>query len=322
MILKLKICGILIFLATAGFGQIGNPFEIWHRLDSLYEYSGSSDPVTEIDTTNIDLPAVQDTIASPVLPPGKALDAANPFEVNHVPIRKSELQKTSVITPNRQIKSENKSSGSSDLLVFGISILSLLLLAIIANVKRSLFTKIFRSFTNDNMLKLTQREENNGLNAGFLILYIIYALNAASLIFLLLGQNRDYSNNIWLFLFLVVIGIYLVRHISMFLIGLIFPIKKETVQYSFLIAVVNILLGIVLIPINLIIAYAPDSLAVAMIYSVIGILGFAFIVRSVKGLLIGLVNYGTHIFHFFLYLCTFEIVPVLLIYRVFSNISV
>lgn len=320
--MKIKILLLFLCIFYIGFGQTSNPFELKSRLDSIYEEVG--EVREEINFNEIDsiAPGSTDTLTAPVPSPGSSSTKTNPFDVNHVPIRKSELQKTSVIQPSRTTTSKLPSeAGGSSLIVFGMAMLSLLLIAIVANVKRSLFSKIFKSFTNDNMLKLTQREENNGLNAGFLILYIVFALNVASLIYLLIGQNQGLRTGYWLIFFLVVVGIYLLRHISMFILGFIFPIDKETSQYSFLIAVVNILLGLILIPINLIIAYAPESLAVAMTYIVIGILGFAYIIRSSKGMLLGLLNYGTHLFHFFLYLCTFEIVPVLLIYRVFTNMS-
>ncbi len=245
----------------------------------------------------------------------------NPFDVNHVPIRKSELQKTSVVSPTTASEASKAERQDSGLLVFGLSLLSLLLIAIVASVKRSLFSKIFRSFTNDNLLKLTQREENNGLNGGFILLYIIYAINASAFIYLLLKESSISFSASWFWVLISVAGIYIIRHIAMFFLGMIFPVQRESSQYSFLIAVVNILLGLVLLPFNLLIAYGPDFISVSSIYILLGIVAFLFIIRMVKGILLGIINYGTNVFHFFLYLCTFEIAPALLVFRFFSNMA-
>jgi hypothetical protein len=318
----------MLYLSGQVFGQYKNPFDIKHRLDSVYNAPGININTTVQDTVisdplNIDNDLVPTIDVSPI-----HTGSENPFDVDHVPIRRSELQTKSVIkkdldpVPERdgQQKVPVPAKGNG-LLVFGVALFSLLLLSIVASVKRSIFSKIFKSFTNDNMLKLTQREEHNGINAGFLILYIVFALNAATLIYLLIQHFSGTAQNIWLVLFLGVAIVYLIRHISMYMLGFIFPVGRESSQYSFLISVVNILLGILFIPLNLIIAYAPDSMSVAFTFIAIGIIAFAYIIRAMKGFLLGLINYGAYGFHFFLYLCTFEIAPCLMIYRVFSNIG-
>jgi hypothetical protein len=302
-------------MVSTGISQYSNPFEIRHRLDSIYMQSGTGEADSEIQ----ELPSSnQDSIISDIGIP--LID--NPFDVDHVPVRKSELRKTSVVSTRTDTDVTTPEKQGTGLVIFGLSLLSLLLIAIVATVKRSIFAKVFKSFTNDNLLKLTQREENNGLNGGFLLLYIVYAVNAATFIYLLIKESSFSSAPSWLLVLLAVVVIYLIRHIAMFLLGVIFPVQREASQYSFLIAVVNILLGLLLLPFNLLIAYAPDFISVSSVYIILGVIAFLFIIRMVKGFLLGLINYGTNLFHFFLYLCTFEIAPALLIFRFFSNMGV
>ncbi len=330
---------IFFFLITAGslLGQQNNPFDIKIRLDSVYQSgtlvrdslpveaeqvisSGeeSSSPNQEIDIVD---PRER------LLPLGN-----NPFEVDHVPLRKSELKEKSVLVPSAsEVNPENNAenmvstpantSQRSGLLVFVLSIISLILLAVVASTRRSIFNKLVRSFTNDNVLKLTQREENGGKNGAFIILYIIFFLSLSSLAYLITNNYSRVSTLIWMYIFLGIIAIYVIRHVALYLFSVIFPVEREVRQFSFMIGVFNILLGLVLIPINLIIAYAPDSLGVAALYIAFGIAGFILVIRTLRGFLIGLVNYGSNVFHFFLYLCTFELVPILLIIRFISNLG-
>lgn len=331
---------IVVFVWLSGFAlnaQQSNPFDIKNRLDSVYQSipaeRDSSDtspggvivPGEELLTSDQDMVMVDPR--EELVPLG-----SNPFEVDHVPIRKSELKEKSVVAPtttnveSKNVKSDKVSTPSpgtksSGLLVFIIAIISLILLAIVASTRRSIFNKLVRSFTNDNVLKLTQREENGGMNGAFMILYLIFLLNLSSLIYLITSNYSSVSTSIWFYVFLGVIAVYIIRHVSLFLFSIIFPVEREVRQFSFMIGVFNILLGLILIPINMIIAYAPDSLGVASLYIGLGIVGFVFVVRALRGFLLGLVNYGNNVFHFFLYLCTFEIVPILLIIRFISNLG-
>lgn len=304
----------ICYLVSTGISQYSNPFEIIHRLDSIYMQSGSGD--NDLEIQDIPSSSQDSTIYDENIP-----SSENPFDVDHVPLRKSELRKISVLSTRTIPDITSPEKQGAGLIIFGLSFLSLLLIAIVATVKRSIFAKIFKSFTNDNLLKLTQREEHNGLNGGFLLLYIVYAINAATFIYLLIRDFSPSSSPNWLLVLMAVVVIYLVRHIAMFFLGIIYPVQRESSQYSFLIAVVNILLGLLLLPFNLLIAYAPEFVSVSSIYIILGVIAFLFIIRMIKGFLLGLINYGTNLFHFFLYLCTFEIAPALLIFRFFSNMA-
>ena len=300
------------------FGQYNNPFEIKSRLDSVYaDESINIEPVFSQDTLKAEIPDLAEENEAVA----RELAINNPFEVDHVPYRKSELKETSVVESRKSNSNNKPAEAPGNLIVFIISIVSLVLIAIVANTRRSLFSKLLKSFSNDNILKMTQREEAGGLNGAFIILYVVFFINAASLAYLFLSSREILMNNIWLVLLTGIFGVYLVRHLFLYLFSVIFPVTREVRQYSFLIAVFNLLLGLILIPLNLIIAYAPDALSVATLYMAFGILAFVYIIRCLRGMLLGILNFGDHLFHFFLYLCTFEIVPILLVFRLFKDLS-
>lgn len=318
--MQLRIFTTILFICfwSQLSGQYNNPFEIKSRLDSVYsdeniniESVSNQDTTTEVTP---DLIAENEVIA-------RELANNNPFEVDHVPYRKSELKETSVVESRKSDSSDKPVEAPGNLIIFIISIVSLILIAIVANTRRSLFSKLLKSFSNDNILKLTQREENGGLNGAFIILYIVFFINAASLAYLFLSSREISVNNIWIILLVGIFGVYLIRHLFLYLFSVIFPVTREVRQFSFLIAVFNLLMGLVLIPLNLIIAYAPDAMSVATLYMALGVVAFVYIIRCLRGMLIGILNFGDHLFHFFLYLCTFEIVPILLVFRLFKDLS-
>jgi len=247
----------------------------------------------------------------------------NPFEVSHVPYRRSELKKQAkrplaVTTPNK--RSVVNSGSTSNTFIFWLILFSLLLLAMVVNVQRSAIPKIAKSITNENILKLTKREENGGLSGHYITLYVIFFINLATFLYLLINKNISfYGFSNWLYIVGLIAGVYLLRHICMSLLGNIFNISKDSTLYSFTIMTFNIFLGLALIPVNLVVAFSPTEIGKVALYIGIGLIIILLLIRYIRGLLIGVRFLGDHIFQFFLYLCVFEIAPILILMRILGD---
>ena len=86
--------------------------------------------------------------------------------------------------------------------------------------------------------------------------------------------------------------------------------------YAFNLNVYNSLLSIVLLPLLVLIAFANEiPLKIALLCMLVTILGFT-VARSLRGFHLAGSTIRMHRFHFFLYLCTAEIAPMLIIYKV------
>lgn len=114
--------------------------------------------------------------------------------------------------------------------------------------------------------------------------------------------------------FLVII--YLGKFILLQIVGWIFNVRAATDTYIFIIFLVNKMIGIVLLPVLLLMAFPypplyPIVLTLAFIMLAI-FLGYRFIIsyKPIRN------EIKVSRFHFFLYLCAFEIAPLLLIYKV------
>ncbi|MFT4537060.1 MAG: hypothetical protein ACI9P5_004439 [Saprospiraceae bacterium] len=340
---------LFCFLSISGVAQDGaNPFEIQSRLDSIYQ----SVPGTESSTINVfdvvrsDDPTVttssalqkanstteESTIVPDVGEEDLSLESfneqkavANPFDVSHIPIRKSKLKKeANAFKPNSSTeKNTKKTKKGSNAFLFWLNLLTGFILAIVINTQRGALAKITKAITNENVLKLNHREEKKGVNGHYILLYFSYIVNAAIFTYLVLYNLYNQSGwYIFQLCFFTILLVYVVRHIFLSLISTSFPIQKEVSLYGFTIQSFNLFIGIVLMPLNLVIAFGPENLAVPLIYLTIVIIGLLIVLRSFRGLLISSRWISSNLFHFFLYLCAFEILPILLLIKVIGSFGI
>ena len=122
----------------------------------------------------------------------------------------------------------------------------------------------------------------------------------------------------WLLFFYIFVAlgaIYLTKYISLKLSGLLFNIKQTTDAYIFVVFMINKIMGVLLLPFLVLLAFTNDEFyRVGLFLSFITI----FILLAYRFILAyGLVRNQIRVkpFHFFLYLCCFEIAPLLLIYK-------
>jgi Domain of unknown function (DUF4271) len=151
------------------------------------------------------------------------------------------------------------------------------------------------------------------LNIFFVIVAGLY------IVFLLQYYKMAQDTPFWLLLLYCVIAVglvYLVKFLILKLTGWIFNMRDAADTYIFIVFLVNKLLAIFLLPLLIIMAFSLSSWAnvlltlsyimVAVLFAYRYIVSFAPVRREVK----------VSQFHFFVYLCAFEIIPLLLIYKV------
>ena len=120
---------------------------------------------------------------------------------------------------------------------------------------------------------------------------------------------------LYLYCFVALAVIYLIKFLSLKFFGWLFNIKATADGYIFIVFMINKIIGIYILPFLILLAFTDDNIyEVAFIFSYIGVfalLAYRFILSY------GLVQSQIRLnpFHFFLYLCAFEIVPLLLIYK-------
>ncbi len=289
---------LLLFCCFAFSAISQNPFELEDRLEEgevkVETQLNSDNPFEKKEPTN-----------ATVLPPSGKIEATKPAA-------RASVKKIQA-APSSRFK-------------FWIMTISLVLLTLLFVLYSSLVSKAYRGFLNENFLKMIHRSEGRIVSIPYLLLYALYFISAATFIYLL-SEHFNY------FLFkepvkqyfacLAGLGlVFLVKHITLIVISLVFPISKQIRQYSFTIIVFNIILGICLLPFNLFIAFTAPGLAEGLIYIALALILVLYIYRSIRGLLIAGSYLSFHKFHFFMYLCTVEIAPALLIIALLSGSGV
>lgn len=190
--------------------------------------------------------------------------------------------------------------------------------------KRGVVARAWRGFLNDNALVLAQREASGLVGSTpYYLLYGSFLLNAGMFIFLVIRYFKHEVYNNFPFLLLCIAGaagIFLFKHFALRLVGWLFPVKNEVRRYNFLIIIFNCVLGLFLVPFNLLLAFATD-LKDLLVFWTLGLAAIFYVYRGLRSAPIGLKILATDQFHFLLYLCTVEIAPVLLLLKLVLNQS-
>jgi len=112
-------------------------------------------------------------------------------------------------------------------------------------------------------------------------------------------------------LFIIYTGKYLFLLFS----GWVFNVSEATSSYTFIVFLVNKVLGIVLIPFLLVLTYSPAPLVQVAFTVSTGAAFVLFLYRYLISFGIIRLNLKVSALHFFLYLCAVEVLPLLLIYK-------
>jgi hypothetical protein len=285
-----------VFLGTAlsvSAQTNANPFELVHRLPR--------------ESRNAD---------------GSAAGPTNPFDV--VPHRTPGVTKTlgeNETTPFRPFAILPTGGGLANGTLLGvlIAVFAFLTFSIAAN--RSAVEKAWRGFLNDASLSLAQREASGIVGSiPYYLLYINFLLNAGLFLFLVTRffRRETYNNAGFLLICFAAVAIYfLSKHLMLSIAQWLFPVEKEVRRYNLLIIIFNCVLGLFLVPLNLVVAFGTNTnYQGLLLFWMLGLVTIFFVYRAVRALPIAYKFLGESTFHFFLYLCTVEIAPLLLILKI------
>lgn len=124
--------------------------------------------------------------------------------------------------------------------------------------------------------------------------------------------------NFWLLYLYCFVGLglmYVVKYLSLKFSGWIFNISSTTDGYIFIVFMINKIMGIYLLPFLILLAFTDNIIYI--ISFTLSYLGVFFLLAYRFILAYGLIKSQMRLntFHFFLYLCAFEVVPLFLVYK-------
>jgi len=308
MVLKKNISAVGFLIMMLWTCQVmsqssANPFELQYRVDNKAKLSGLSDVVEEAPTN---------------------ATIQNPFEVI-----KSSPTENGIIAPTVIKKETIKTTpqepveGNSKNFLFALTLTIFASLALITTLYRSYLTKAYRAFANENVMRMLYREKGTSTYFPFYILYLFFVFNAGVFLYLMLRYYDAMSHipNMNLLLYTtggVAVALFL-KHAVIKIMGMIFPIKKEASMYNMTITIFGVVLGVFLIISNIVVAYAQPPIVPFFIYFTWVIMGAIYLFRMIRGLSISTKFLNGNFFHFFIYLCTVEIAPVLILWKLIES---
>jgi hypothetical protein len=166
------------------------------------------------------------------------------------------------------------------------------------------------------------RESPVHAHQSFIPFFSIYLIAVIVLIHQVMEVFSPGSAGGWLSLLLYAefLGIYLaaflLKILVIWLISVLFKNEETGMEYIQTIIIFNLALGIILLPMLLLIVYTWPQ---PMIFAAAGIALLIMVMRFVRGIAIGLSDTKFSLFHLFLYLCTLEILPLVIAAKFLSK---
>lgn len=181
------------------------------------------------------------------------------------------------------------------------------------------FNDMFRVFFRTSLRVNQIREQlvQSGLQS--LLFNCLFAIVAGAYVYLLIRYFKVSIQLPEVFIPLITAAVVAVLYIAKYLFlefsGWLFSIKNAAGTYSFIVFLINKIIGILLLPFLFIIAFANRELAAIAITISLVVVGGLFLYRFLRAY--GPVQSDVKVgrFHFFLFFLAFEVAPLLVIYK-------
>jgi hypothetical protein len=193
-----------------------------------------------------------------------------------------------------------------------------LIYGFVNNMYPQYFQKLFSQFSQSSMRMIQNREQLLNNSVASLLLNLCFILSFSLMASLLIYNRHLLPISFWLvylYICLFFTSLYVGKYICLEIAGAIFSTKELVKTYVFVVFLINKVLGILLLPFILILAFAKPIYFPAAMIGAAGLSVLLFLYRYLFSLTS--VRNKLHIssFHFFLYLCAFEILPLMIVYK-------
>ncbi len=208
--------------------------------------------------------------------------------------------------------------------IFYFFCVCLIYLALIRMAFPKYFQDLFRVFFNSSLRQKQIREQLIQEPLPSLMLNIFFFFSGGLFLYFLAG-NYGFTKAFtpWLalgFCILLLIGVYLVKFLTLRFMGWIFGKQSDAEIYTFIVFMVNKIAGLALLPIAIILAFSGASDNQPVITLGIIILSILLVYRMIRAF--AAINKSLKInqLHFLLFVIAFEAVPIMLLYKVLNNL--
>lgn len=222
--------------------------------------------------------------------------------------------------PIFEIEPERKSNGKD--LIFYLLTGLVTALACIRLIFPKYLKNLFMLFMQTSIRQKQTREQLLQNNLASVFLNILFVASAGIYITLFIQYMHWVDISFYrmlLYCMSILFIIYIGKYLFLAFSGWVFNVPEATNAYTFIVFLVNKVLGIVLIPFILMITFSPVPIKQIAITISAGVAIVLFMYRYLISFGVIRANLKVSAFHFFLYLCAVELLPLLLIYKLLVN---
>jgi hypothetical protein len=200
-------------------------------------------------------------------------------------------------------------------------ILAGLLLAL--GITRLLFAKyfndLFRIFFQTTFRQKSIREQLLQNKTASLFLNVFFCLSGGLFLYFI-ALNKEWVHSDGLvqkagICVVLVAGVYIIKYIVLQIMGWLFGMSDTADTYLFIVFLINKVVGVLLLPATIVLALGSQAAQPVLLVLSLLFLGFIYLYRYIIALPLVRSHSGMTGFHFFVYLCAFEIVPVMVVYK-------
>ena len=211
---------------------------------------------------------------------------------------------------------------------FDFGVASILLFAFIlfvwlysTNSKR--LNQIVKAFYINRYSNQLGRDEITFGNRVSIFLSTLFIISFSLFIYQVAHYYEIQTNNndviFFIQLFIIISAIYGFKILIVRFFGFIFQSQKESGEYSMMIFLFCNILGLFFLPIVVCMTFVKDVSPLIFIYSGYCVFALLLFIRVLRGFLIGVNSIRVSKFYLFLYLCTLEILPFVIMVKLFMQ---
>jgi len=210
---------------------------------------------------------------------------------------------------------------SPDQWIVFVFLIIVLLYVLIKNIYNKTLSIIFQAYWNDRAISQFTRDDNFFKLRNTLLYFVLFAMVYGLLIKYMLDtfgvEIKTKDSDEYLFITAAAVLFYIGKFILMKFAGYVFSIQKLMSGYLSIISISNFIYSIFIIPFLILYYYLPNEYEGLVFYLILILFCFNTIYKYLRTGSFILNNFQFPKFYLFLYLCSLEIMPLLIIYKVF-----
>ena len=245
------------------------------------------------------------------------IDVVPPYNITFNKILESNQLLNTTTKPVAWVIQEKKRI-SKDRLFYLVAII-VSLLAFLRFVYTRYFNNLFRFLFNASLRQSQLIEQLTQAKLQSLLFNVLFIFSGGLYLYLLLMYNHWINNlDFWQILAFCSLSlglIYLIKFFTIKFIGWLTGLNEVTNKYVFIIFLFNKVIGILLLPFIVIIAFSMPVLASSAVVVSLLLIGILFLLRFFRSYALLQNQLEISKFHFLIYVAGVEIIPVLIVYK-------